>query len=59
MGTMIQSYQLGEQDFRGQRFKDHPQDLQGNNDLLTLTRPDIIAAIHQAYLDAGADIIET
>ncbi|MGH8370917.1 MAG: homocysteine S-methyltransferase family protein, partial [Gammaproteobacteria bacterium] len=59
MGTMIQSYQLGEQDFRGTRFKDHPRDLQGNNDLLTLTRPDIIGAIHTAYLDAGADIIET
>jgi 5-methyltetrahydrofolate--homocysteine methyltransferase len=59
MGTMIQSYRLGEQDFRGRRFKDHPRDLQGNNDLLTLTRPDIIGAIHAAYLDAGADIIET
>ena len=59
MGTMIQAYKLGEQDFRGARLKDHPRDLRGNNDLLTLTRPDVIGAIHQAYLDAGADIIET
>jgi 5-methyltetrahydrofolate--homocysteine methyltransferase len=59
MGTMIQRYQLTEQDFRGDRFKDHPSDLQGNNDLLNLTRPDVIKAIHAEYLDAGADIIET
>jgi 5-methyltetrahydrofolate--homocysteine methyltransferase len=59
MGTMIQSYKLEEQDFRGERFKSHAKDLQGNNDLLTLTRPDVIAAIHRAYLDAGADILET
>jgi 5-methyltetrahydrofolate--homocysteine methyltransferase len=59
MGTMIQSYQLSEHDFRGQRFARHPHDLKGNNDLLTLTRPDVISAIHRAYLDAGADIIET
>ncbi|MDB5115589.1 MAG: hypothetical protein JWQ79_1081, partial [Mucilaginibacter sp.] len=59
MGTMIQRYQLTEQDFRGERFKDHPSDLQGNNDLLNLTRPDVIKAIHAEYLDAGADIIET
>ena len=52
MGTMIQAHKLGEQDFRGARFKDHGRDLKGNNDLLTLTRPDIIGAIHQAYLDA-------
>ncbi|HEY3644852.1 MAG TPA: methionine synthase, partial [Gammaproteobacteria bacterium] len=59
MGTMIQSYKLEEPDFRGERFKAHPKDLQGNNDLLTLTRPDVIAAIHRAYLEAGADILET
>jgi 5-methyltetrahydrofolate--homocysteine methyltransferase len=59
MGTMIQRYQLTEQDFRGERFQDHPSDLQGNNDLLNLTRPDVIKAIHAEYLDAGADIIET
>jgi 5-methyltetrahydrofolate--homocysteine methyltransferase len=59
MGTMIQRYQLTEKDFRGERFKDHPCDLQGNNDLLNITRPDVIKAIHAEYLDAGADIIET
>ncbi len=59
MGTMIQSYKLQEADYRGERFADHGQDLGGNNDLLTLTRPDIIKDIHLAYLDAGADIIET
>ncbi|HET7649253.1 MAG TPA: methionine synthase [Gammaproteobacteria bacterium] len=59
MGTMIQSYQLAEADFRGERFRKHPRDLKGNNDLLTLTRPDVIEAIHLAYLEAGADIIET
>jgi len=59
MGTMIQRYQLTEADFRGERFKDHASDLQGNNDLLNITRPDIIKAIHAEYLDAGADIIET
>ncbi len=59
MGTMIQQYRLGEADFRGQQFKDHPTDLKGCNDLLTLTRPDIIADIHRRYLGAGADIIET
>jgi 5-methyltetrahydrofolate--homocysteine methyltransferase len=59
MGTMIQRYQLTEKDFRGERFKDHPSDLQGNNDLLNITRPDVIKAIHAEYLDAGADIIET
>jgi len=59
MGTMIQRYQLTEKDFRGERFKDHASDLQGNNDLLNITRPDIIKAIHAEYLDAGADIIET
>lgn len=59
MGTMIQRYQLTEDDFRGERFKNHPADLKGNNDLLNLTRPDVIKAIHAEYLDAGADIIET
>lgn len=59
MGTMIQTYKLQEQDFRGERFKDHPINLKGNNDLLCLTRPDIIEAIHLQYLEAGADIIET
>lgn len=59
MGTMIQRYQLSEADFRAARFAKHPTDLKGNNDLLCLTRPDVIAEIHRAYLQAGADIIET
>ncbi|HXG31696.1 MAG TPA: homocysteine S-methyltransferase family protein, partial [Thermodesulfobacteriota bacterium] len=59
MGTMIQTYRLGEADFRGERFRGHPRDLKGNNDILNLTRPDVIAAIHRRYLEAGADIIET
>ncbi|BBA32371.1 B12-dependent methionine synthase [Methylocaldum marinum] len=59
MGTMIQSYKLGESDYRGERFTDWPKDLKGNNDLLCLTQPQIIRAIHDAYLEAGADIIET
>ncbi len=59
MGTMIQSYGLEEADYRGERFADHPSDLKGNNDLLCLTRPDIIRDIHTAYLEAGADIVET
>jgi 5-methyltetrahydrofolate--homocysteine methyltransferase len=59
MGTMIQQYKLTEADFRAERFADWPSDLQGNNDLLALTQPDIIRAIHTAYLDAGADLIET
>lgn len=59
MGTMIQRYKLSEEDFRGERFKDHPHDLKGNNDLLSITRPDIIKEIHRQYLLAGADIIET
>jgi len=59
MGTMIQAEKLKEADFRSQRFQDHPSDLAGNNDLLTLTRPDVIRKIHHAYLDAGADIVET
>jgi len=59
MGTMIQRYELSEEDFRGERFRDHASDLKGNNDLLNITRPDVIKAIHAEYLDAGADIIET
>ena len=59
MGTMIQSYKLTESEFRGSKFANHPRDLKGNNDLLSLTRPDVIEEIHRAYLDAGADIIET
>ena len=57
MGTMIQSYHLTEQDFRGERFQDIPGQMQGNNDILVLTRPDIIKDIHRRYLEAGADII--
>ncbi len=59
MGTMIQKYRLKEADYRGERFAAHHSDLAGNNDLLSITRPDIITAIHLAYLEAGADIIET
>lgn len=59
MGTMIQMYNLEENDYRGERFKDFQLDVKGNNDLLSLTRPDIIQAIHEAYLEAGSDIIET
>src|SRR5579871_4400233 len=59
MGTMIQRHRLGEADYRGTRFKDWPRDLKGNNDLLVLTRPEIIEGIHEAYLEAGADIVET
>ena len=59
MGTMIQRHRLEEADFRGERFRDWPRDLKGNTDLLSLTRPDLIRSIHQLYLEAGADIIET
>jgi 5-methyltetrahydrofolate--homocysteine methyltransferase len=59
MGTMIQRHRLEEADFRGERFARWPRDLKGNNDLLSLTRPDIIQDIHRQYLDAGADIVET
>ena len=59
MGTMIQRYKLSEEDFRGERFKDFHADIKGNNEILSLTRPDIIVSIHKEYLDAGADIIET
>ena len=59
MGTMVQRRKLSEADFRGERFASHSHDLKGNNDVLVLTRPDVIAEIHSEYLDAGADIIET
>jgi 5-methyltetrahydrofolate--homocysteine methyltransferase len=59
MGTMIQDYKLTEADFRGDRFTDHPCDLKGNNDILSLTQPDIIKNIHMAFMEAGSDIIET
>jgi 5-methyltetrahydrofolate--homocysteine methyltransferase len=59
MGTMVQRHKLVEADYRGDRFTHHPKDLKGNNDLLLLTRPDVIRGIHAAYLEAGADIIET
>jgi 5-methyltetrahydrofolate--homocysteine methyltransferase len=59
MGTMIQGYGLGEADYRGERFADHPRDLKGDNELLVLTRPDVIAEIHDAFLAAGSDLIET
>ncbi len=59
MGSMVQTFTLGEQDFRGERFKAHGHDLKGNNEVLCLTRPDVIETIHRQYLDAGADVIET
>ena len=59
MGTMIQRFRLTEGDFRGGRFKDHPKDLKNNGELLSLTRPDVVRDIHEGYLSAGADIIET
>ncbi len=59
MGTSIQNYQLSEEDYRGDRFRDHPHDLIGNNDLLSITKPEIIKEIHRAFLNAGSDIIET
>jgi len=59
MGTLIQSHQLQEADYRGERFADYPMDIAGNNDLLSITQPDIIRNIHTAYLEAGADIVET
>ncbi|MCE1242155.1 methionine synthase [Oryzomicrobium sp.] len=59
MGTMIQRHSLGEADYRGERFRDHPKDLKGNNDLLLLTKPEVIRGIHAEYLAAGADILET
>ena len=59
MGTMIQRHKLTEQDFRGARFANHSHDLKGDNDVLVLTRPDVIGGIHREYLAAGSDIIET
>lgn len=59
MGSLIQTYKLEEEDFRGERFKDHTHSLKGNNDLLALVRPDILKEIHGLYLEAGADILET
>jgi len=59
MGTMIQRHKLAEADYRGERFRDWPRDVKGNNDLLVLTRPDVIRGIHDAYIGAGSDIIET
>ncbi len=59
MGTMVQRHALTEADFRGERFRDHPRDLRGNTDVLVLTRPDVIRGIHEAYLAAGADMVET
>ena len=59
MGTMVQRKGLTEADFRGERFRTHARDLKGNNDVLVLTRPDVISSIHRDYLAAGADIIET
>ena len=59
MGSLIQKYNLTENDFRGERFKNHPVPIKGNNDLLSITRPDVITEIHKRYLEAGADIIET
>src|SRR4028119_1824207 len=59
MGTMIQRHKLEEADYRGERFKDWHCDVKGNNDLLSITQPDIIEGIHRQYLEAGADIIET
>ena len=59
MGTMIQKHNLKEEDYRGERFKNHPCALKGNNELLSITHPEIIKKIHCEYLKAGADIIET
>jgi 5-methyltetrahydrofolate--homocysteine methyltransferase len=59
MGTMIQKHKLQEVDFRGEQFSDHPKPLKGNNDLLSLTKPEVILNIHKEYLEAGADLITT
>ena len=59
MGTMIQRHTLTEEDFRGERFKNHTHSLKGNNDLLSISKPEIIKDIHRKYFDAGADIVET
>ena len=59
MGTMLQRYNFSEEDFRGERFKDFPSSLKGNNDLLSITQPTAIKEVHSAYFEAGADIVET
>ena len=59
MGTMLQRYKFSEEDFRGERFKDHPMPLKGNNDLLSITQPEAIYSVHSQYFEAGADIVET
>src|ERR1035438_2815742 len=59
MGTMIQRHSLSEEQFRNNRFKDHPHDLKGDNDLLSITQPEIIKNIHRKYFEAGSDIVET
>lgn len=59
MGTMIQRYKLTEEDYRGERYAGYPSDIKGNNEVLSLTQPDIIQAIHEEYLEAGADLLET
>ena len=59
MGTMLQGYGFDEAEFRGERFRDHPHDLRGDSDLLSLTQPDAVRAIHAGYLAAGADIVST
>ena len=59
MGTMLQAYKFEEEDFRGDRFKDHPSPLKGNNDLLSITQPEAIKAVHRKYFEVGADIVET
>ncbi len=59
MGTMIQQHKLSEEDFRGEQFKDHTMSLKGNNDLLSITQPQIIREIHSLYYESGADIVET
>src|SRR5690349_24414139 len=59
MGTMLQRHKLQEADYRGERFAAHPIDLKNNNEVLSLVRPDLVEGVHRAYLDAGADVIET
>jgi len=59
MGTMLQQYNFTEEDFRGERFKDYPSPLKGNNDLLSITQPEAIAEVHRKYFESGADIVET
>ena len=59
MGTMIQTYNLTEEDYRGERFKDYHMPIKGNNDLLSITKPEVIKEIHEKFLEAGADIVET